>query len=104
VRVTLLLEEKDLGDIVKTIATLPTDLQELVAHNKRVVKTKRMIMVAIKDHLIPHGSGKKTAKDMFNALVSLYQNRNINREQTPIHNDDQFRHSHQLPYEDHTDS
>jgi hypothetical protein len=29
--------------------------------------------------LIPHISDKKTAKEMFNALVSLYQSENINR-------------------------
>jgi hypothetical protein len=32
-----------------------------------------MIMDAIKDHLIPHISKKKTAKEMFDALVGLYQ-------------------------------
>ena len=40
VRVTLLLEENDLWDIVKNVATLPTNLQKLVVHNKRVVKAK----------------------------------------------------------------
>jgi hypothetical protein len=34
---------------------------------------------AIKDHLIPHISKKKTAKEMFDALVSLYQSENSNR-------------------------
>jgi hypothetical protein len=34
---------------------------------------------AIKIHLIPHVSEKKTAKEMFDALVSLYQSENINR-------------------------
>jgi hypothetical protein len=51
----------------------------LVAHNKREVKAKKMILDAIKDQLIPHISKKKTAKEMFDALVSLYQSENINR-------------------------
>jgi hypothetical protein len=51
----------------------------LVAHNKRVVKAKRMTLDAIKDHLIPHVSEKKTAKEMVDALVSLYQSQNINK-------------------------
>jgi hypothetical protein len=72
VRVTLLLKYNDLGDIVKNVATLPTDLQELLSHNKRVVKAKQMILDAIKDHLIPHVSEKKIAKEMFDALVNLY--------------------------------
>jgi hypothetical protein len=41
VRVTLLLEENDLWDIVKDVVTPPTDPQELVAHNKREVKAKQ---------------------------------------------------------------
>jgi hypothetical protein len=38
-----------------------------------------MVLDAIKDHLIPHIFGKKTTKEMFDALVSLYQSENINR-------------------------
>jgi len=37
-RVTLLLEENDLWDIVKDIVPLPTDPQELVAHKKKEAK------------------------------------------------------------------
>jgi hypothetical protein len=51
----------------------------LVAHNKREVKAKQMILDAIKDHLIPHVFEKKTTKEMFHALVSLCQSLNINR-------------------------
>jgi hypothetical protein len=79
VRVTLLLEENDLWDIIKSVVSPPTDLQQLVAHNKREVKARRMILDAINDHLIPHVSEKKTTKDMFDALVSLYQSQNINK-------------------------
>jgi hypothetical protein len=38
-----------------------------------------MIMDAIKDHLIPHISKKKMEKEMFYALVGLYQIENINK-------------------------
>jgi hypothetical protein len=79
VRVTLLLEENDLWDIVKDVVPSPTDPQQLAAHKKKEVKAKRMIMDAIKDHLIPHISEKKMTKEMFDALVSLYQSENINR-------------------------
>jgi hypothetical protein len=79
VRATLLLEENDLWDILKSVVTPPTDLQQLVTHNKSEMKAKRMILDAIKHHLIPHISKKKTAKEMIDALVSLYQSENINR-------------------------
>jgi hypothetical protein len=50
----------------------------LATHKKKEVKAKRMIMDAIKDHLIPHISQKKTTREMFDALVNLYQSDNIN--------------------------
>jgi hypothetical protein len=40
------------------------------------VKARRKIVDGIKDHIIPHLSGKKTAKDMWDALVKLYQSDN----------------------------
>jgi hypothetical protein len=72
VRVTLLLEDNDLWDIVKEVLPSPIDPQQLAAHKKREVKAKQMILDAIKDHSIPHISEKKTPKKMFDALVSLY--------------------------------
>jgi hypothetical protein len=57
----------------------PIDPLQLAAHKKKKVKAKWMIMDAIKDHLILHISEKKTAKDVFNALVGLNQSENINR-------------------------
>jgi hypothetical protein len=74
VRVILLLEENDLWDIVKDVVPLPTDPQQLVAHNKMEVKAKQMILDAIKDYMIPHISKKKTMKEMFDALVMLEYN------------------------------
>jgi hypothetical protein len=73
VKVTLFLEENDLWDIIKDIMTSPTYPQQLAAHTKREVKAKQMILDVIKHHLIPHISKKKIAKEMFDALVSLYQ-------------------------------
>jgi hypothetical protein len=43
------------------------------------VKAKKIILDAIKDHLIPHVFEKKTTKEMFDALVSFCQSQNISR-------------------------
>jgi hypothetical protein len=107
VRVTLLLEENDLWDIVKDVVATSTDLQDLAAHKKKEVKSKRMIMDAIKDHLIPHISKKKMVKEMFDALVGLYQSENINMKMI-LHNKlrsvemTRSEHHHQLLDEGHT--
>jgi hypothetical protein len=55
------------------------DTQELAAHRKREVKAKRVLLDSMKDHLIPRIFEKKTAKKMYEALVSMYQSRNSNR-------------------------
>jgi hypothetical protein len=57
----------------------------LTAHKKKEVKAKRMIMDAIKGHLIPHISEKKTTREMFDALLGLYESENINRKMI-LHN------------------
>jgi hypothetical protein len=58
VKVTLLLEENDLWDIIKDVVAEPTDLQQLAVHKKEV-KAKQIIVDSIKDHLIPLLSEKK---------------------------------------------
>jgi hypothetical protein len=44
-----------------------------------MVRAKRIIADAIKDHLIPQVASKNTPKEMFDALTKLYERRNINR-------------------------
>ena len=44
-----------------------------------------MIIDVIKHHSIPHVCKKKTTKEMVDALVSLYQSENINKN-TILHN------------------
>jgi hypothetical protein len=51
----------------------------LAFHKKREVKAKRVLLESVKDHLIPHIVEKETSKDMYDALVGLYQNKNIGR-------------------------
>jgi len=57
----------------------PTDPQDLAVHRKKEIKAKWMFLDVMKDHLIPQLSEKKTAKEMFDALVSLFQSENINK-------------------------
>jgi hypothetical protein len=77
-RIALLLEESELWDIVEKAVTIPTDATLLVEYNKKNVKAKRIILDAIKDHLIPHITRKNNAFDMWEALTKLYQSSNEN--------------------------
>jgi hypothetical protein len=51
----------------------------LEAHEKKEIKVERVILDSVKDHLIPHLSEKKMTKEMFDALVGLFQSTNMNR-------------------------
>jgi hypothetical protein len=78
-RVTLILMENGLWDFANTIVTPPTDPKDLAAHELKDVKARRIILDAVKDHLIPHLSEKKSAREMFVALTNLFQSSNANR-------------------------
>ena len=57
----------------------PTNQRELAAHKKKEVKAKLVLLEFVNDHLIPHIAEKTTAKNMYDALVGLYQNKNTGR-------------------------
>jgi hypothetical protein len=81
-RVMLILEEHELEDYVKEGLTEPEGDEEKARHKKNLIKAKRIITDSIKDHLIPRVSSKKTPKEMFDALTSLFEGKNINRKMT----------------------
>jgi hypothetical protein len=82
-RMILLLQENKLWDIVENTTThpivVPTDATLLAAYTKKSIKTKRFILDAIKDHLIPHLMGKTHAYEMWESLTKLYHSTNENR-------------------------
>jgi hypothetical protein len=75
----LVLEENGLLEIAKGKVASLADPVQLATHNKKDVKARRIIVDGVKDHIIPHLSGKKTTKDMWEALVKLYYYDNQSR-------------------------
>jgi hypothetical protein len=51
----------------------PVDPQQLAQHSKKDAKSKKIILEGVKDHIIPHLASKKTAKEMWTAIIGLYQ-------------------------------
>ena len=85
-RIMLILEENELWDeVVHSTQTNPIqvlvsiDVQALATFNKQDIKARRIILDAVKDHVIPHISSKDRAYKMSDALTSLYQSSNENR-------------------------
>jgi hypothetical protein len=61
-RVTLPLKEYDLWELVDKVIAPLTDTTDLAVHKKKEIKSERVFLDSMKDHLIPHLSEKKTTK------------------------------------------
>ena len=80
-RILLVLKENELWDeVVNHTTTHPivipsatTDPVALVAFEKKDIKAMKIILDAVKDHVIPHISGKDHAHEMWSALTGLFQ-------------------------------
>jgi hypothetical protein len=106
-RVTLVLMENGLWEFANTKVTPPMDPKDLAAHELKDVKARRIILDAVKDHLIPHISEKKSAREMFVALTNLFQSNNTNRkmvlrEKLRDTKMTKIRYSDQLSHQDHS--
>jgi hypothetical protein len=82
-RIVLLLEEAELWDTMnntqKNPIIVPADATLLAAFQKKNVKAERIILDAVKDHVIPHIAGKANAFEMWVSLTKLYQSSNENQ-------------------------
>ena len=77
------LEENELWDeVVHNTTTNPivvpssTDAATLTTFNKKDIKARRIILDAVKDHVIPHISSKTCVLQMWDAFTSLFQSSN----------------------------
>ena len=79
-RVIFVLEDLELWDVVQApVALPPVTASLLVAEfGKRNTKAKRTICDAVRDHVIPHLTGKDFAFEMWASLCKLYQSLNQN--------------------------
>lgn len=83
-RIVLFLQDNELWEVVENTTANPitipaaTDTVALVVFNKDI-KEKRIMLDAVKDHVIPHISAKNRAHEMWTALTNLYQSSNENR-------------------------
>ena len=60
----------------------PEEEEAKSKHKKDMIIAKRIIAESIKYNLIPQVSTRETPKEMFDALSSLFEGRNINRKMT----------------------
>ena len=82
-RILLVLDECGLKDHAEKVLTIPTDADPLKKYEENQARTKRLIMDGVKDHVIPHISGKITANEMWVALDTMYQGGSVQRRMLP---------------------
>ena len=81
-RISLILEENDLDKYVSEEVLEPEGDDAKATHKKNMIRDKRVIDDSIKYHLIPHVSSLRNPMNMFDALIKLFEGKNINRKMT----------------------
>jgi hypothetical protein len=94
-RMVFVLEDLELWDIVEAVVPpIPVTAPVLVAKfRKRNNKEKMTICDVVRDHIIPHLTGKTCAFEMWASLCKLYESSNENRKMV-LH--DRLRGIHML--------
>ena len=77
--ITRILDVSDAEEHIDSTKVAPTDQADLATWKKIDSRAMLIIMDGVKDHIVPHLSGKKTASEMWKALESLYQSKNENQ-------------------------
>jgi hypothetical protein len=98
-RIIFVLEDLELWDIVQALmvippAPAPSPLLD-ADFRKKNTKAKRTICDAVRDHIIPHLTGKDYAFEIWASLCKLYQSPNQNRRWFCRTNSGAFRCSRQ---------
>ena len=67
-----MLEENEIWEFVDQPLKPSIDAIALAEHKRKDVKAKRIILDGVKDHVVPHLFRKKTVREMWEALTTLY--------------------------------
>lgn len=67
-----MLDEFGLKTYTERVVARPTDPQQLEDYNKKMAKAKWLILDGVRDHIVSHLVAKNTAKEMWDALATLY--------------------------------
>jgi hypothetical protein len=78
-RILFILDENEIQYYIKQNVSEPKIVEEKSRHKKNEAKAKRILIYSIKYHLIPHIVELKTSKEMFDALVGLFESKNTSK-------------------------
>ena len=80
--ISQILEENDLDQFITGEVPKPEGDEAKASHKRSMDNPKRIIVVSIKDHFIPHVSSLKTPKEVYDALTKMFEGKNINWKMT----------------------
>ena len=72
-RLTAILEENDLDDIVFNVSEEPTSNVGRLDYKRKQGKARRIIYDSVKETVMPNITALKTAKECFDTLANLYE-------------------------------
>ena len=72
-RLTAILEENDLDDVVFNTIEEPTSNAGRTAFKKKQAKARRIIYDCVRETLVPNITSLKTSKECFDTLTNLYE-------------------------------
>ena len=72
-RMSFLLDEHVLKAYVNNVVAVLANADPLKKYISEMAKAKTMILDGVKDHVVCHVSSRGTAKEMWDALATLYQ-------------------------------
>lgn len=78
-RMSRCLDENFLNVYVDSVVAEPTNPDLIKKYKGEMAKIKRMILDGIKDHIVCQIAGRDTAKEMWDALSTLYQGSSMQR-------------------------
>ena len=81
-RIMLILQENDLDKFLKEEVKELEEVEAKTKYKKDMIIAKRIIADSIKDNMISQVSSMETPKEMFDALLGLFEGRKINRKMT----------------------
>ena len=72
-KLTAILDENDLDDIVFNVIEEPTTNAGRLAYKRKQGKARRIIYDSVRESVMPNITSLKTAKECFDTLVNLYE-------------------------------
>ena len=79
-KILAVLDKNHIKDYALRMVVVPVDVDPLKKYKEAQAKAKCMILDGVKDHVIPHIAKKDTAKEMWEALTTLYEGTFVQRE------------------------